>query len=132
MPYLIDTDWTIDRLAQMPEAVTLLDGLAADGIALSIITYMEVYQGIVRSADRLRAERDFDEMFAGVPLLPFSKAVARRCSQLRETLKQQGKRVNQRALDLIIAATAIEYDVSLVTRNIDDYADIPDLKLYRQ
>jgi predicted nucleic acid-binding protein len=78
-----------------------------------------------------KAEREFDEMFAGVPLLPLSKEVARRCSLLRETLKQQGKRVNQRALDLIIAATAIEYDTTLVTRNIDDYADIPGLKLYR-
>ena len=110
MPYLIDTDWTIDRLAQVPEAITLLDRLAADGISLSIITYMEVYQGILRSTERAKAEREFDEMFAGVPLLPLSKEVARRCSLLREALKQQGKRVNQRALDLIIAATAIEYD----------------------
>lgn len=38
MPYLIDTDWMIDRLAELPEAVTRFDGLLADGIAISIIT----------------------------------------------------------------------------------------------
>jgi predicted nucleic acid-binding protein len=41
MPYLIDTDWVIDLLASVPEAVQLLDRLAQDGIAISIITYME-------------------------------------------------------------------------------------------
>jgi predicted nucleic acid-binding protein len=41
------------------------------------------------------------------------------------------KRVNQRALDVVIAATAIEYGLTLVTRNITDYADIPDLTLHQ-
>lgn len=49
MPYLIDTDWVIDLLASVPEAVQLLDRLAQDGIAISIITYMEAYQGVERS-----------------------------------------------------------------------------------
>jgi predicted nucleic acid-binding protein len=37
--------------------------------------------------------------------------------------------VNSRALDLIIAATALEYDLTLVTANNKDFADIPDLLL---
>jgi len=63
--------------------------------------------------------------------LPLSQAVARRCARLRHGLKQQGKRVHPRALDLIIAATALEHNLTLVTRNIIDYNDIPDLKLYQ-
>ncbi len=39
--------------------------------------------------------------------------------------------MNARSLDLIIAATALEYNLTLVTRNTEDYADVPDLKLYR-
>ena len=45
-------------------------------------------------------------------------------------MRRQGKRVGQRALDLIVAATAIEHDLVLVTRNVRDYADIPQIKLY--
>jgi predicted nucleic acid-binding protein len=37
--------------------------------------------------------------------------------------------VNSRALDLIIAATALEYDLTLVTKNTDDFKDIPHLSL---
>jgi predicted nucleic acid-binding protein len=34
------------------------------------------------------------------------------------------------ALDLLIAATALEYDLTLVTDNIEDFKDIPDLNLH--
>ena len=59
-----------------------------------------------------------------------SVAIAERCAGLRETLQRHGKRVRPRALDLIVAATALEYGLTLVTRNTDDYRDIPGLTLY--
>jgi len=49
MPYLIDSDVVIDHLADVAAATKLLDQLASDGIAVSIITYMEAYQGVLRS-----------------------------------------------------------------------------------
>jgi predicted nucleic acid-binding protein len=57
--------------------------------------------------------------------------VAERCARLRETLRSQNKWVNSRALDLIIAATALEYDLTLVTNNAEDFKDIPGLALYQ-
>ena len=129
MPYLIDTDWVIDHLENLPEALELLSRLAGEGMAISIITYMEAYQGIVRSAKSKEAQAKFEAFVGGVPVLPLSPEVAKRCAILRETLRKQGKRVNARALDLIIAATALEYELTLVTRNVDDYHDIPNLKL---
>jgi tRNA(fMet)-specific endonuclease VapC len=66
-----------------------------------------------------------------VLIFPFSFAVAERCARLRETLKGQNKRVNSRALDLIIAATALEYGLTLITKNTEDFKDIPDLSLYQ-
>lgn len=49
MPYLIDSDWVIDHLANVPEASKFLERLVQDGIAISIITYMEVFQGVLRN-----------------------------------------------------------------------------------
>ncbi len=40
MPYLIDTDLVIDHLANVTEANQLLEHLAPEGIAISMITYM--------------------------------------------------------------------------------------------
>ena len=64
------------------------------------------------------------------PVLTLTIPIAERCARLRETLRLQGKRVNQRALDLIVAATALEHDLTLVPRNVADYRDIPGLNLY--
>ena len=131
MPYLIDSDWVIDHLDDVPAAVALLDQLAADGIAISIITYMEVFQGRMRSPNPQEAQEKLEQFLAAVPVLPFTPAVAERCASLREMLRTQGKRVNSRALDLLNAAIALEHNLILVTRNLDDYNDIPGLDLYQ-
>ena len=130
MPYLIDTDLVIDHLANISQANQLLDQLAPDGIAISIITYMEAYQGVIRSLNVKKARAKFQLFRRSVPVLPFSLSVAKRCATLREQLKHEQKRVKSRALDLINAAIALEHELTLVTRNVEDYQDIPDLKLY--
>jgi predicted nucleic acid-binding protein len=131
MPYLIDSDILIDHLANVKDANHLLDQLAPEGIAISIITYMEAYQGVARSPQRKTAHSKLQAFLATVPILPFSLSVAERCAQLREQLKQESKRVKARALDLINAAIALENGLMLVTHNREDYEDIPDLHLYK-
>jgi tRNA(fMet)-specific endonuclease VapC len=130
MPYLVDSNLVIDHLADVPEASQLLTELASDGIVMSIVTYMEAFQGVARSPEPDAAYDKFQAFTESVLILPFSFAVAERCARLRETLRSQDKRVNSRALDLIIAATALEYNLTLVTYNTEDFKDIPDLKLH--
>jgi predicted nucleic acid-binding protein len=130
MPYLVDSNVVIDHFADVPEASNLLDKLAADGNVISIITYMEAFQGVVRSPKPEEANAKFQGFTGNVLILPFSIAIAERCARLRETLRRQNKRVKSRPLDLIIAATALEYGLTLVTNNTDDFKDIPDLILY--
>jgi len=130
MAYLVDTDSLIDMYSDQQVALELLERLAASGIAISIISYMEVYEGILRSRTPEQVERKLDALLETIPLVPLSLRIAQRCARLRKALRQEGKRVNQRALDLIIAATAIEHGLDLVTRNADDYKDVPGLRLY--
>ena len=129
MPYLLDSNVVIDHLGEVPEASQFLDQFAQDGIVISIITYMETFQGVVQSEHPEEAAEKFSAFIDTVLILPFSFAVAERCARLRDTLRTQNKRVNSRALDLIIAATALEYGLTLVTKNTEDFKDIPDLTL---
>jgi tRNA(fMet)-specific endonuclease VapC len=131
MPYLIDSHVVIDHLADVPAASQLLARLAQGKIAMSIITYMEAFQGVARSPQPEEAQAKFRTLAKSIPVLPLSLAVAERCARLRKTLKNQNKRVNSRALDLIIAATALEYDLTLITANSKDFEDIPDIALSR-
>jgi predicted nucleic acid-binding protein len=131
MAYLVDSTLVIDHLANVPDAAQLIDQLAQDGIVMSIVTYMEAFQGVVRSEQPKEAAKKFHAFADLVLILPFSRAVAERCARLRETLRSQNKRVKSRALDLIIAATALEYGLTLVTKNTEDFTDIPGLTLYQ-
>jgi predicted nucleic acid-binding protein len=129
MRLLIDTDWMIHRLSEAPCAVELIRRIAPQGVGISVITYLETYEGIARSSDRLADEQRLEQLIRDVPILPLSEAIARRCAELRAQMRTRGRRVNQRALDLIITATAIEHDLTLVTRNVRDFADIPGLQI---
>ncbi len=134
MTYLVDSNWIILALHDDPQAVAFLELLINDGVAMSIITYMEVFQGLEREIDPPAAIAQFQRLLDRVPVLPFSMDVARRCAVVREILRLQKRRVNSRALDLLNAATALEYNLTFVTQNIDDYKDLPQavgLKLYQ-
>lgn len=45
MRHLVDTDWLIDVLRGMPSAVGPLDQLSSVCLAVSIITYGELFEG---------------------------------------------------------------------------------------
>jgi len=130
MSYLLDTNIVLYQFADIPDAVSLVSRLAPQGIAMSIITYMELYQSTLRAPDPAHAQAQLRAYLSSVPVLPFSDAEARQCATLRQDLAAQGKRVRPRALDLLIAATALENDLTLVTRNHQDFDDIPGLKTH--
>lgn len=44
--YLLDSDWMSDYLAQRRSAVAFIDPLIPDGLAIGIITFAEVHEGI--------------------------------------------------------------------------------------
>jgi predicted nucleic acid-binding protein len=129
MAYLIDSDWTIDHLNDDPSAIQLLLNLATDDLYISIVTYMEAYQGTLRWSDDSRTAK-LRRFVEGVPILYFDEAVAERCARIREVVRGGRVRANRRAHDLMIAATAIEHGLTLVTRNVDDFSDIPGLQLH--
>jgi len=128
--YLIDSDLAIDHLGDDADAVRLIGLLAPDGLAMSAVSLMEVSQGVGRGPFPQDDAAALDALLAIVRILAFDIAEARRSADLRETLRGQGRRVSSRALDLMIAATAIEHDLILVTRNVRDSRDVPGLVLY--
>ncbi len=50
-------------------------------------------------------------------------------ARIRGELRRTGKIIGD--FDILIAATAIQHNLTLVTRNIKDYQRIPDLKMYQ-
>lgn len=126
MSYLVDSDIVADWLRGRSSAVTLLSELTADGIAISLITYGEIYEGIYFGYDSQRNEQGFKDFLRTVNVLPLNRLIMRRFAHLRGTLRQQGRPIGDP--DLLIAATAIYHDLTLVTNNARHFERIPDLK----
>jgi tRNA(fMet)-specific endonuclease VapC len=127
--YCVDTDWVADFLKGRRPAVELLTSLAPEGLALSVITYGEIYEGIEYGSDPNAHDAVFRRFLRGASVLSITRPVARRFATIRGQLRQRGQLIPQP--DLLIAATALHHGLTLVTRNVSDFHRIPGLKLYQ-
>ena len=129
MKHLVDSDWVIDFLKGRPNARAVLESRYSEGLAISIITYAEVYEGIHYGSDPPRNEAVFRRFLQGVRIIGISRPVARCFVALRGLLRSRGDLIPQP--DLIIAATAVEHRLIWLTRNTRHCARIPGLQLYQ-
>jgi tRNA(fMet)-specific endonuclease VapC len=127
--YLVDSDWLIDAATVRPRAQRLLARLSAEGLAVSIIAVAEVYEGAFGTPDPDTALAGLREFISDFAILPLTDPISERFARLRFTLRRQGQLIPD--MDLLIAATALEADLTLVTRNVRHFGRIPELKLYQ-
>jgi len=129
MRYLMDATYAIDLFTNQPAAQAVLPLLLADGIGVSVVTEIELWEGVSGGRDPQAAARNLQLFLSGVRSYPLSRAVARRCAQLRATLRAAKRPLQHRALDLQIAATALHFRLIVVTSDAD-FDDIPGLERF--
>lgn len=129
MTYLVDSDWVADWLAGTASAIRLLSTLSQDGLAISLVTYGEIYEGIYFGRDPDKSRQIFHKFLRGVDILPLTRRIMQRFARIRGDLRHKGQLISDP--DILIAATAIHHDLTLLTRNVKDFQRIPELKLYR-
>lgn len=117
--HLVDTNVVSELMRPRPHAAVLAWAEGEERFAISVIALEEIWFGLAarRSARLERWIRDFVADCCEV--IPVTAAVARRCAELRASLRQRGHLRTQ--ADMLIAATAYEHDLSLVTRNVRDF-----------
>ncbi len=129
MSHLIDSDVVADYLKGIPEQVSWINALIAGDIAISIITYGEIDDGIDGSRDPQAAERVFRQFLRFAGVLPLNRSVMRRFATVRRDLRARGMLIGD--MDLLIGATALHHRLTLVTRNRRHFDRIPGLALYQ-
>ncbi len=55
MTHLVDSDYVADYLKGQRNATTFLERLLPEGLAISIITFAEVYEGVFNTTNRAHA-----------------------------------------------------------------------------
>lgn len=117
-------------------ALILIERLDADSLpeepVITAVTLAELSVGpLVAIDDDERAARQarLQEAEAAFEPLPFDAAAARAFGRVAASLRRSGRKPQARALDALIAATAISNGLDLYTCNPNDYTGIDDLTL---
>lgn len=124
--YFLDTPVIIDYLKGKEEAVDLVNNLKGKLVS-SYICLSELYEGIFRSKNK-NAESIILEFFSGLSkTYGLNQKIAQEFGFLRKNLKQKGEIIED--LDIMIAATCLVYNLSLITLNKKHFARIKKLNI---
>jgi tRNA(fMet)-specific endonuclease VapC len=94
---------------------------------VSSVTRAELVYGARRSARVAENLRVLASFFAPLVSLPFDDACAEQYGALRATLAAAGRPIGPN--DLLIAATALAHDLTVVTHNVREFSRIAGLKI---
>ncbi|MCE2946722.1 MAG: type II toxin-antitoxin system VapC family toxin [bacterium] len=119
---LVDTDVLIEHLRGNPNATRRLDEL--DTLTLSAVSYLEVLQGMRNKAELLALKKMLEKRSA--TLLPITEAITQRAIELMETITlSHGLQMG----DGLIAATALEHGIPVLTGNVKHFVTVPGLRV---
>ena len=130
MGLLIDTSVIIALERQKGAPAQLQARAGGQAVYLSAVTASELLHGLHRAGQesiRKRRSAFIDDAFRLFPILPFDLDVAREHARIWAGLSRQGLVIG--AHDLMIAATALAHDLSLVTFNAREFSRVQDLTL---
>ena len=116
MTYLIDTDWIIDHLNHIERVTRRLEELAPEGLALSIISLAELYEGVYYSRDPVESEAALQRFLnPELTILGMDEETCKIFGKERGRLRAAGLMIGD--CDLLIGATALRHNLTLLTNN---------------
>jgi predicted nucleic acid-binding protein len=124
MILLLDTTVLLDVLRARQNRRSLLAELVAGRhlLATAAINVGEIYAGM-----RVGEEKRTEAFLSSLDCYPITAAIARRAGSLKSAWAQKGKTLS--LADMIVAATALEHGLTLMTDNRKDFP-LPELNFY--
>ncbi len=126
MQYLLDSDTCIFGLRDHPNVMAKLMTLPLRAWGISSLTAFELERGMAAGL-RPDVSNQTTAFIEAAEVLDFGAKEARIAAQIENHLKRIGKFSG--ALDALIAAHALNLDLTLVTNNTKRFKDVPGLKL---
>lgn len=129
MKYLLDTDTCIELLRGNSKTITRIQTISPDDIAISAITRYELTYGVLRCPPSRRESQrtKIDTFFDQLNEIPFGRVIADVAARLRVELESKGTPIGP--MDTLIAATAVESKMTLITGNEREFSRIDQLKI---
>ncbi len=124
---LIDTDIVSFIFKGSGYADPYMPLLSGHELALSFMTVAELFQWAnLRQWGDLRLVQ-LEQYLSNYLIIPVDRPLCREWAQIRANRQRVGRPIS--AQDAWIAATALRHSLPLVTHNVKDFLDIPNLQL---
>jgi predicted nucleic acid-binding protein len=125
--YLLDTTVLVGYLQGRLGAIKLVDPwLASDEVVTSIIVYGEVIEYLKRLPDFAKRRAELRQVLKQVTPLALTYTIMERYADLRRALRPPYGPGLIGDMDTLVAATAIEHGLTLVTTD-GDFTRVPNL-----
>ena len=128
MAFLIDADWVIDALGARRGAFAAVHALAPQGVSISRVTIGEIYEGAFGFPDPQLQLARLRHFLGTFDVLDLNDEIMERFAAIRAYLRRTGQMIPD--FDIVLAATALHYDLTVLTYDIRHFQRIPGLKLY--
>ncbi len=133
MGVIFDTSEIISLERNQQVVDSLILGREEEPFGISVISVAELLHGVERADTETRKilrQAFVEKVIELFSVLPFDTSVARTYARLWAALAKKGLTIG--AHDLIIAATAISLDYSIVTANVRDFEKIEGLRIEKR
>jgi tRNA(fMet)-specific endonuclease VapC len=128
--YLIDTDWVIHWTNGNADIVARLAALRPEGLALSMASLAELYEGVYYSTNPTGNEKTLHDFLRAVSVLGLDIETCQRFGRERGRLRAARKLIGD--MDLLIGVTALRHDLTLLTNNRRHFELIEGLRIESQ
>jgi predicted nucleic acid-binding protein len=103
--------------------------MLTEGAAISVVTYGEVMEGVMYAQHRALAMQRFREFLEPIDIIGITTDIAEIWADIRGHLRRTIRGRTFADNDLMIAATALRFDLTLITRNLKDFEPIEGLTI---
>ena len=124
--FLLDTNICIYFIKGLYELKSKFEDVGPENCFISEITLAELKFGVAKSQAKKKNQHALENFLTGIQIIPIFPALDIYASE-KACLQKSGKIIDD--FDLLIGATAVSFDLVMVTNNTHHFNRIKDIKL---
>lgn len=124
--FLLDTNICIYYIKGLHDLKSKFEEVGPENCFISEITLAELKFGVAKSQAKEKNQKALQNFLSGVQILPIFPALDIYAEE-KARLQKSGKIIDD--FDLLIGATAVSFDLKMVTNNTSHFSRLTDIKL---
>jgi tRNA(fMet)-specific endonuclease VapC len=128
MKYILDTCCVSDFVKGDKNTLSHIKNCSPTDLSISSITAFEIEYGLlINAAAAKKLKKPIHDFLSVISIIPYTEKDALISAKIRAKLKKQGNPIG--SYDVLIASTALQNKLILITSNVNEFSRIDNLKI---